>query len=611
MCELKIKTVENLVEFASLTKTDQATYFSKQLKDIVFVTNKNSYFVFDDTKKLFLEQNEGQYYTYFCDYINNFVKFMKSLYSKIKCICDDDSGQCDCGAKSKRKVVKKLIEDFDTKTFLKDISERSYGKLYDTEFDKKINIVHNMLPIQNGKIIDLKTLEIRDRTINDKFTFECPVSFIKDGNTKHAEKFFCDVMPDEKERIFLQKCLGYMLTGEIDARAFFIWYGNGSNGKSVITNLLMKILHHYYVAADKSVFCKTDSKNAGAASPHLYALLGKRMIGYSEGETADQFELNFSVLKQISGDDEIACRGLYKDQITFKSCGKLNFLTNYVPRLSSEDALKNRTRLICFGQEFVESPTGSQKRKDTQFTDNLESIYLDEVFTWIACGSKMYYQDRKLMMPDSFQQQTMKFMNQEDSIESFFNNRILFTKDNKDSMRKNELFNTYQEYCKENSQRCQPRSTMFNRLNHKKLETSKLHGYDVYRGIKLVSVDEDAVADPIDDGIDKKEQSICQESLEKVDLLQQIKYHEEQLKQLYQQHLNQSNEPFKVNLKPKTKSVLTKRIIPVSNCTEPKQIPVWTYLKKLNDFLSKPSDNAHITAVDDDASDFDLDGYFN
>ena len=334
MSNQKFNSVDALVDFSSYTKTDQATHFANELKDIVFVTNKNSYYVYDEQKKLFIEQNEGQYYTYFCDYINSFLKKVKKLHSNIKCICSDDDKDCTCGAKSKRKTLSNLIKDLDTKSTLKDLSERSYGKLYDTEFDKKINNVHHLLPIKDGKIIDLKTLAVRDRNINDKFTFECDVSYKSDGNIKHADKFFCDVMPDRVERDFLQKCLGYMLTGEVDARAFFIWYGNGSNGKTVIINLLQKILSNFYVAADKSVFCKTDNKSSGSASPHLYALLGKRMIGYSEGETADQFELNFSVLKQISGDDEISCRGLYKDQISFKSCGKLNFLTNYVPRLS-------------------------------------------------------------------------------------------------------------------------------------------------------------------------------------------------------------------------------------------------------------------------------------
>ena len=72
------------------------------------------------------------------------------------------------------------------------------------------------------------------------------------------------------------------------------------------------------------------------------------MIAYSEGETADEFELNISTLKNISGDDPISCRGLFKPQIEFKSIGKLIFGTNYIPRLTGEKAVIDRTRIAIF-----------------------------------------------------------------------------------------------------------------------------------------------------------------------------------------------------------------------------------------------------------------------
>ena len=550
MTEIKqLNTIDEFVNFATLTKTDHASYFAECLKNKVFVTNGKSYFVYDNSKKLFIEQNEGQYHTYFCDYINVIVKKIKVLILTIKCKCFDDVDQCECGAKYKRKQLVNLAKDFDTKTYLKDVSERSYGKLYDTEFDKKINNISYLLPLKNGRVIDLKTLIVRDRTVDDKFTFECPVSYLPNSNFKNANKFFMDVMPDEKEREYLRKSLGYMLTGEVDARAFFIWYGNGSNGKSVILDLLMKILDKYYVSADKSVFCKTDNKSSGAASPHIYALLGKRMIGYSEGETSDNFELNLSVLKQISGDDELSCRGLYKDQITFKSCGKLNFATNNIPRLSKEDAVVNRTRMINFNQEFVEKPTGNQKLKDTQFTDNLKTIYLDEVFSWICQGSKIFYESRKIIMPETFQEQTDKFIHQEDSIASFLDNRLEYTKNQKDSIKKNDIFNAYNEYCKEAGLRCQARSILFTRLDHKKITLTCLNGYPVYRGIKIKEVPQED--DPIEHGINKEERKIEQIELPiklsielpiKLSIEEQIKNHEEQIKQLYKQQLDDLSE---------------------------------------------------------------------
>jgi len=234
------------------------------------------------------------------------------------------------------------------------------------------------------------------------------------------------------------------------------------------------------------VFCKQKDTSSGGASPHLFALLNKRCIGYSEGETSDNFELNESICKQISGQDDIACRGLFKDQITFKSIGKLNFLTNHIPRLSGEKSVKDRLRIIHFKQEFQDEPKKGQKKRDPVFIEKLETIYLDEVFSWMVKGSKEYYKDHVIKMPKSFEDETERFLMKEDSISSFFKNRMTITNDKKDLIKRKDLFEKYQEYCNGNSQRCQPRSSLFQRLDHIKIQSTTLHGYDVYRGIKII-----------------------------------------------------------------------------------------------------------------------------
>ena len=69
-------------------------------------------------------------------------------------------------------------------------------------------------------------------------------------------------MPNEINREYLRKILGYTLTGRTDARNFFIWYGAGSNGKSLISNFLNKILGEQYTQCDQSIFIKSTI-NAG------------------------------------------------------------------------------------------------------------------------------------------------------------------------------------------------------------------------------------------------------------------------------------------------------------------------------------------------------------
>ena len=112
--------------------------------------------------------------------------------------------------------------------YVDDIIRRSFSLLLDKEFLINLDSVANLFPIKNGQKIDLKTLEISERTINDYFSYESNVEFIH-GETPHADIFFNQVMPNNEDREYLRKVLGYTLTGETCARSFFIWFGKGSN----------------------------------------------------------------------------------------------------------------------------------------------------------------------------------------------------------------------------------------------------------------------------------------------------------------------------------------------------------------------------------------------
>jgi putative DNA primase/helicase len=80
-------------------------------------------------------------------------------------------------------------------------------------------------------------LEITDREKEDYFTFESPVDYLEE--TPNANKFFGQVFADKKTIDYYQKALGFMITGDTSAQVFFIWYGRGRNGKSVIANMFV------------------------------------------------------------------------------------------------------------------------------------------------------------------------------------------------------------------------------------------------------------------------------------------------------------------------------------------------------------------------------------
>jgi hypothetical protein len=167
-----------------------------------------------------------------------------------------------------------------------------------TEFEDalfKTNLIAHLLPIRNARVVDLRTGNVRARTAEDFFSFQCDVEF--DGNlqraTPHADKFFSDVFRESYN--YMRRQLGYCLTGEMVARAFFIWWGRGANGKGACSDILKRVLGEFYTTLQpKAVMSWKDSANGPSnASPHLVALASARVAMVSETGPNDSNNVNF------------------------------------------------------------------------------------------------------------------------------------------------------------------------------------------------------------------------------------------------------------------------------------------------------------------------------
>jgi putative DNA primase/helicase len=106
------------------------------------------------------------------------------------------------------------------------------------------------------------------------------------------------------------------MTGEMTDRSLWIWYGQGSNGKSMVAKLLKMVLGPMYCTVSRDVMLKNhQSSSSGAATPHLLPLVVARMGMFAESESDDK--LNEALLKSISGTDAITVRALYGAQFEF------------------------------------------------------------------------------------------------------------------------------------------------------------------------------------------------------------------------------------------------------------------------------------------------------
>lgn len=478
-----------------MSVTAQANEYVNAVKDEIAIIGKEQEVIYYDTElRLWQCCTKEAYSSYIPDFYEKSKFNLRDAFEKYAKSEDDED----------KKVLSKKIDIqiglFDKDLYHASILKRSTGKLQNNQFVKKLDMIPHFFPIKNGKKINLQTLEVSDREKFDYFTFEAPVEYLE--NTPNANKFFKQVFSDDDNREYSQKSLGYMLTGDTSAQVFYIWYGRGRNGKSVTANMLKSIIGKFYHQCDKSIFIKTQK--AHGASPEKMALIGRRVVIYSEGDTADEIDLNISSIKEVSGEDEINARGLFKDPINFKAQCKLSMLTNYVPPLDGQYAVVERLRMLFFDSTFTKTPKGKNEfKQDPEFVEKLVSEHLSEIFSWIARGSYAYYQTKTIKMPQSIQDRCTKLIVQEDSIESFLEKRLKVTNNKKDFIRRGALFDLYKLFCNANSQRCKPRSTLFNRLADMKIMSSTLDGYDVFRGIIISEEKEDTEEYKFNDEKDK------------------------------------------------------------------------------------------------------------
>jgi hypothetical protein len=153
----------------------------------------------------------------------------------------------------------------------------------------EFNRIKHLYPLRRGWVLDFKKLERRRRVKEDYFTFETNCDFLgRDADLSRAIKFTDEIMCINQEMTkFLQRRLGYMLSGEVGVRVMDIWTGEGTNGKTVLERIVAKLMR----AGDRSAgfFCKLGQdyfvkakKSKGAATTESNGLVEARCGASSE-----------------------------------------------------------------------------------------------------------------------------------------------------------------------------------------------------------------------------------------------------------------------------------------------------------------------------------------
>ena len=342
-----------------------------------------------------------------------------------------------------------------------DISATLNNESFWLEHDKKYT---HLFPLRNSLVVDLRDGQTYPRTKDMWFTFESPVTYT--GNMlympiPHVEQFFESIMAHAEKRAYLQTQLGYYMTGEMNMNKFFIWIGEGANGKSALAKLVGLIFGRYYRQLTRQA-CVLSG-----ASSQIMPWVDSRVVVASE-----------------SGRDTRAVRGLCQAAATQ---AKVLLVTNHLPIMDFTDTAVNvDVEPIYFRARFVDTPSSNELKKDDNLVESLKSVYLHEVFIWMLKGAIRYYKlNKNLQYSTAVLQDFKTVLNEIDTVSDWLQSCCGKRNEQKWTPRP-DIHDSYRSYCQTNRVKGISKKKLFKELKVKRFALLKRNGTMGFRGINIL-----------------------------------------------------------------------------------------------------------------------------
>ena len=283
----------------------------------------------------------------------------------------------------------------------------------ETELDvlvspKELDADPLLLNVENGTI-DLETGELLEPDPGNLITKQAPVTYDPDATCPMWDACLDRILHGDRDLIsFIQRAIGYSLTGKCTEQVLFMLYGVGANGKSTFIDTLRRVLGDYATQADYSTFLASKGERSGS---DLARLCGPRFVSASEPD--DGKRLDEATIKNITGGEPIVARKLYHEPFTFTPEFKLFLSANHRPTVRGNGhALWRRLLLIPF---TVVIP------REEWIDDLKEKLFEQEapgILKWAVEGC-LEWQQHGLKPPSAVTAATAEYRDEFDTIGQF------------------------------------------------------------------------------------------------------------------------------------------------------------------------------------------------
>ena len=255
------------------------------------------------------------------------------------------------------------------------------------------------------------------------------------------KKVLLEIMDGDQAMVdYLQRALGYCLTGDVSEHALWLCYGSGRNGKNTIMDAIKELLGDYAWVVDPKCFLAGNDGHLTA----LAALTGRRFVPTDEVDDGEK--MAEGLIKRVTGNKTLNARFMRQDGFEFPIQFKLWFACNHKPEIKGTDeGIWSRVRLIPFKVYFP-----PEKR-----IKGLSSILVKEegpaIMGWLSRGCQEWLRVG-LSEPESVLAATKGYRSEQDVLSAFIAECCVDHRDhpNRDQFKTttSELYDAYSTWAK-------------------------------------------------------------------------------------------------------------------------------------------------------------------
>jgi P4 family phage/plasmid primase-like protien len=289
----------------------------------------------------------------------------------------------------------------------------------------------------DDKLYDVDKAEFRDIKPND---------YIKTTN-----KLFCNQISnkDNRNKIMLilksifekDDIINYWMTitglslFTNKFEKFFILTGSGGNGKGLLSTFIEKALGDYFYQAPSS-FLQTKFES-DKPSPTLAQCKSVRYISISEPESDVNSPLKVDFVKYITGGEQVTCRALHKNNITYKPHYTPFLQCNEMPRLNKIDGgIERRLEVIDYPFKFVENPTKPDERKiNYGLKNDITPDFINEFLLMLFEYASKNINNKTITKPNEVINSSGSYIDNNNPVKDFINMYLVKTDIPKDRIK--------------------------------------------------------------------------------------------------------------------------------------------------------------------------------